>query len=302
MKYWLIELGGLGWENFCETMLRHKYGEDNFFTVPDTDGGDLGVEFFTSDGTMFQCYFPEPGVAMSQYKTRVQNKIREDLHKLQTNEKDIAKMLGEISIKQWVLLLPEYKSKAFLAYCEKKKKEVRKLDLSFINSKKFMVKIETSASYPTAENYARFVSIKSINIPVSNVSATDQADWIAKNTEFRDNVVRKSTSLFGRKDPEQFQSRVITRYIQIERFLDKLREDFPDFREIVDAAGRTQLEELKDDQALVAKVDQNFIRNVLSNNKKAFEKLAEKLSNENIQSLSFGFLSKWITECDLDIR
>lgn len=46
------------WEAFCEKMLRFHYGQANFWSVPDQDSGDFGIEFYTADGTIFQCYYP----------------------------------------------------------------------------------------------------------------------------------------------------------------------------------------------------------------------------------------------------
>lgn len=111
------------WEGFCEVMLRQHYGQKNFYTVPDEDGGDHGLEFFTADGTLFQCYYPEQGIEMSVYKRRVQKKINDDIKKLKDNESEIAELLDDIKINQWVLLIPENKSKNFIAYCNKKKKK-----------------------------------------------------------------------------------------------------------------------------------------------------------------------------------
>ena len=59
MSSFIENLSPKEWENFCEVMLRQHYGAKNFYPVPDQDGGDLGIEFYTADGTIFQCYYPE---------------------------------------------------------------------------------------------------------------------------------------------------------------------------------------------------------------------------------------------------
>lgn len=45
------------WEAFCATMLRYHYKAKNFWEVPDEDKGDLGLEFYAIDGTLFQWLF-----------------------------------------------------------------------------------------------------------------------------------------------------------------------------------------------------------------------------------------------------
>lgn len=82
MDIFIEQLTAKGWEGFCARMLRHHYGANNFWEVPDADRGDLGLEFFTIDGTIFQCYYPDKNAYMAAYKKKVQNKIGDDLKKL----------------------------------------------------------------------------------------------------------------------------------------------------------------------------------------------------------------------------
>ena len=120
------------WEVFCEMMLRHHYGQPNFWSVPDEDSGDFGIEFYTADGTIFQCYYPDLSVDMKRYKQKIQKKINDDLKKLKEYEQGIGAMLGDIKINQWVLLTQELKSKDLLTYCNKKKKETIDKNISYI--------------------------------------------------------------------------------------------------------------------------------------------------------------------------
>lgn len=166
MNGFIKNLSPKEWEDFCEVMLRQHFGAKNFYPVPDQDGGDLGLEFFTVEGTLFQCYYPEQGIEMNIYKKRIQKKINDDLKKLKENEKDIKKLLDNIVINQWVLLTPENKSKDLITYCNKKKKEVIAKDISYIDIEKFSVKIETAYSYPAGKLYAQGVYDNAIDIPL----------------------------------------------------------------------------------------------------------------------------------------
>lgn len=126
MDIFIEQLTPKEWEKFCARMLRYHYGVNNFWAVPDTDQGDLGLEFFIIDGTLYQCYYPDKNADMAAYKKKVQKKIRDDLQKLKTNEVEIAKMLDGIvdKVRRWVLLIPEMKSKELIKYCNTKKKEL----------------------------------------------------------------------------------------------------------------------------------------------------------------------------------
>ncbi|CZF86828.1 hypothetical protein [Grimontia marina] len=198
------------WESYCEIMLRHHYGAKNFWPVPDEDSGDLGLEFYTVDGTIYQCYYPDNNIDMATYKQRIQKKIREDLKKLKSNEEKIAKMIDDVIINQWVLLTPKNRSKDLITYCNKKKREVLKQGISYINEKEFIVKIETADSYPDAKMYASGVYDKSINIPITQVSEQEKKLWKESNSTFLDNIVHKSTKIMG-KNSDAFQDNIITK-------------------------------------------------------------------------------------------
>lgn len=300
MSSFVDNLSPKEWEAFCEIMLRQHYGAKNFWSVPDDDGGDLGLEFYTIDGTLFQCYCPDKGVDMASYKKKIQKKIREDLKKLKTNEIKIAKMIDDVTVHQWVLLTPEFKSKDLIGYCNTKKKEVIAENITYINNDEFLVKVETADSYPDGKLYAQGVYSKAIDIPLLSISEVEKDAWKDGNTEFSGNVVRKSVALMG-ESSEGFQDEIFTKYIQMEKFLDQLREEHPDLYEMIEDTARAQLENMREDAFFSAK-DKGFVKSILDGNKSAFSKHSEFMSEKNVQSLSFGYLSKWLAQCYMDFE
>lgn len=289
------------WQDFCEILLRQHYGQKNFFPVPDADGGDHGIEFFTADGTIFQCYFPEPGIGMDVYKKRLQKKINDDLNKLQKNEIGIKKLLDTIVINQWVLLTPENKSKDLIPYCNKKKKEVVEKNISYIDKDNFSVKIETANSYPAAKLYAQGVHNSLIKIPLLEVSTESQNMWLNGHSQFLANIERKSMNVLGTSN-EQFKEKVIKKYIQIDRFLEQLRNDHPDLHAKIEDSAMAQLDDVGTAALLGEAQGKAYFQNVVETNKKGFEKYSEFMSDGNTQILSFGYLAKWLAECYMDFK
>lgn len=287
------------WEAFCEIMLRNHYGQPNFWSVPDEDSGDFGIEFYTADGTIFQCYYPDLSVDMKAYKKKIQKKINDDLKKLKEYEKGITQMLGDIKVKQWVLLTQDLKSKDLLTYCNKKKKEVIDNSIPYIECKDFQVKIETADSFPEGKLFAQNMYLKTIDIPLWEVTDSDKTLWKGGNAEFSGNIVRKSEAMMGEKS-DKFQDGIVTKYIQIDKFLDQLREDHPDLHNQIEDSARGQLQSMQDESILEADFDKEFVKRIVDSNKDAFEKYSKYLSDNNKQSLSYGFLSKWIAECYMD--
>lgn len=287
------------WEAFCEIMLRYHYGQPNFWPVPDEDSGDYGIEFYTAEGTIFQCYYPDLSVDMKKYKRKIQKKINDDLKKLKEYEQGIAKMLGDIQIKQWVLLTQELKSKDLLTYCNTKKKETVKKNIPYIDNDNFQVKIETADTFLEGKLFAQSMYLKTIDIPLMDVTDTDKAIWKGGNTEFFGNIERKSKAILG-DDSGDFQDRVVTKYIQINKFIDQLREEHPDLHGQIEDSARAQLEAMQDESILEEAINKEFVKRIVGSNKAAFEKYSKFFSDKNKQSLSFGYLSKWIAECYMD--
>ncbi|MBG4296045.1 hypothetical protein I4957_01555 [Pseudomonas aeruginosa] len=238
---------------------------------------------------------------MSIYKKRIQKKINDDLNKLKDNEQEILKILDDVRINQWVLLTPENKSKDLIAYCNKKKKEVTSKDICYIDNTSFKVKIETASSYPDGKLYAQGVYNSSINIPLLTISEDLKINWLSSHSEFSSNITRKSSKLMGERS-DNFQNTVVTKYIQIDKFLEQLRDDHPDLHALIEDSARAQLESIKENSLFQSNLDSEFVKTIVENNKLAFSKHSKFMSDTNVQSLTFGYLSKWIAECYMDFQ
>jgi len=303
MDRFIEQLTPKEWEEFCARMLRSHYTANNFWEVPDADQGDLGLEFFTIDGTLYQCYFPDKNADMPAHKRKIQTKIREDLRKLVSNESEITNLLDGVidKVNRWVLLVPEMKSKDLITYCNKKRNDILKAPPGFIDVSDFQVKIETAASYPDGALFAKAIHAKTIHIPIVDVTDVERADWEEGNTEFYANVDRKSNKFMGARS-DAFKPKVIKKYIQIEKYLDYLRENHPDLHVLVEDSARAQLEKIESESLFEDALDRRFVQSVVTGNEAAFKKHSMYMSDSNMQLLSFGYLSKWLAECYMDFE
>ena len=284
------------WEKYCETMLRNHYTHKHFWKVPDEDQGDAGIEFFTADGTIFQCYLPDSKASMADYKKKIQKKINDDLKKLDENREKIKSLLDEIKIDTWVLLTPEMKSKELIAYCNKKRKEVIAKDIPYIIKDTFKVKIETADSYPDSKLFANMICSNQVNIPEIEITDEQKTLWKENNSNFIKNINRKSLIAMGDSCVD-FKEQVIEQYLRIDDFLQKLRYDYPDIFILIENSARSRLSNIKEEALFWSLVDKNKVFDILNKNREHFKKHESIMSDVNIQLLSFGYLSKWIAEC-----
>lgn len=202
-------------------------------------------------------------------------------------------------MKRWVLLIPEMKSKELIKYCNAKKKELLKTPPAFIDMEDFQVKIDTADCYPDGALFAKQMHAKTVDIPLFEATDTDKTIWKEGNTEFSANIERKSNAFMG-KNATRFKDNAVKKYMQIEKFLDDLRENYPDLHELVEDSARAQLERIKNNSLFEDALDKEFVGNVVKGNEQAFLKHVQYMSESNMQSLSFGYLSKWLAECYMD--
>lgn len=290
---------GETWEEFCENMLRHHYGPKNFYLVPAKDGGDHGIEFYTSCGTIYQCYFPDPSYDVKTWKTKVQEKINTDLKKLKKDEFEIQKMLNGIIINQWVLLTPRNDSKELNKYCAKKTNEIKKQVIGFIDKANFVVKVERDNIFPKSRIFALSVQSGCVHIPIPYISNIQKDTWINEHTEFTSNIDRKS-EILKPKNKQNFKDNIVEKYIQIDTFLDTLRNDYPDLFDLIEDTARAQLCNIEDKYLLSNNIDDSFSISMYNSNIDFFKKHEKQLSTTNHQILPFGYMAKWIAECNLD--
>lgn len=289
---------GTSWENFCERMMRHYFTPQYFTSVPAEDRGDCGLEFFTREGSIFQCYFPDPSYSMKEYKTHVQKKIRTDLKKLKEHEAQIQGFLDDIVIKQWVLLIPKNRTKDLITYCNTKKRETIKENISYIDNDNFTVKIETADSYPSSKEFALKYSSDLIHINPEKPTEESLANF--KDSIFEKNIKRKSVHVS--KKTEVFSRNMTEKYLNITTYLEQLRFSFPDTYQDIEECNRMLLSKMQDlIEIEELELDNNFIQTVKKQNENEINNLfSEIISRYNREELPYGLISKWFAECNMD--
>ena len=289
---------GPKWEKFCERMIRHHYTQPYFTSVPANDRGDCGLEFFTQDGSIFQCYFPNPQYSMPEYRTHVQNKIRIDIMKLKTHEDEIKKFLGDIIIKQWVLLIPENKTKDLISYCNKYKKKILEAGVSYLHPTDFNIKIETADSYPSSKSYALKFGDELVKLPLKSIDENNLNNF--KDSIFEENISRKSNIISDKPIP--FANNMTKKYLKINNYLEDLRSTYPDLYQKIEECSRILLDKMKDLIEIDGMdPDINFIKAVKNQNEKEINEIfGSIISHFNRSELPYGYIAKLIAECNMD--
>lgn len=290
------KLNRKSWEKYCYDMLVRHFGVYNITRVPDSDNGDHGIEFFTTCGKIFQCYFPDQ-CTMDEYKKRVKEKITEDIGKLKTYEADIVKMLGDIKINRWILLTPEDRSKEIIKHCTKKKKDLLSSPPSFIDCSSFAVQILTDEAYPSEAIFARQYIEDKVDLDVDVPTLQDLNVWKGINSTFNDNIDRKTKVITNGKN-DHLREGMISFYVQVNDLLDAYRYQFPNIHAQLSGVANSNLDVLRNDALFERISPDEIIRSLKEKNRAEFGKM--NISAKNCELLSIGCIAQWIAECKME--
>ena len=142
-------MNGDAWEELCVSCYRLKYQTQNYTAIPAVHGGDAGIEGFTCNGIVHQCYCPEREYDDKELYEHQRDKLTADIEKLMNNGERLKK-LGVPPIVEWHFNIPEYRDSRILAHAQIKQKEV-------LAAKK---KSPSSVSYTHLDVYKRqFINI-----------------------------------------------------------------------------------------------------------------------------------------------
>lgn len=100
------------WQEYALRLVQTRHGPQNVQIVPDKVRGDAGIEFFSMDGCLYQCYAPEESADVAKAASAMKSKADRDLAKLVKNKTTISGLLQAIVPQRWILLTPFLDDKA----------------------------------------------------------------------------------------------------------------------------------------------------------------------------------------------
>lgn len=133
------------WEDYCKRLFAARDGV-RYQSVSAVVHGDWGIEGYTSNGVLYQCYAPQNAHSSKDLYERQRDKIATDLRKLQSNIGEIAKLIAPSIITVWALVVPMVEDKKILTYAATKAEEIRNRGLS-VFAENFTIRILTDDDF-----------------------------------------------------------------------------------------------------------------------------------------------------------
>jgi hypothetical protein len=120
------------WQAFALQLVQRRHGPENVQVVPDSVGGDAGLEFFTTSGCLYQCYAPEETSDVAKAASAMKAKAGRDLPKLVKYKDKIELILCGIPAIRWILLCPFLDNKEVVADVRKRGLALKGHGLTFL--------------------------------------------------------------------------------------------------------------------------------------------------------------------------
>jgi hypothetical protein len=295
-----MEWDGRQWQDYCLRLLRVRHANHQLQEVPDRHKGDLGIEAFTHEGTLYQCYAAQEPLSVQDRYEKQRDKLTEDIGKLKSNELELARLLGQVRVTRYVFMVPRYDSRHLIAHAQTKATEVRSWGLPFIDEV-FTITVETDDSYSAERD-----QVFSIPDPLLNVqpaSPEETTAWGDDHPDLLDDARDKLVGI-GLKGSSltTYLDTLVGAFLSGENALDSLRSKFPDSWEAVRRTVSGRERTLALDYPSGSAEAPGDVRGIAASLADLIRQAAPPLPAEVAHDLAWATVADWILRCPLDFE
>ena len=226
---------GDDWQNYIVQLLRILYRDrpGMLQPVPSKSKGDLGIEAFSRDGCLFQCYAPEEPLSTNDRYEKQRNKLTTDLNKLHQNADDFARLLGDLLILHYFFCVPIFNDRRLITHATAKAGEVRSLGLPFI-APEFSISVRTAEDFPLERAELARGGLTPLLLPDVGVGDEVVDAWADENDPLVETLDAKLAQVVADQTARlELRQTILRDYLSGEELLDVLRNDHPDVWEKV---------------------------------------------------------------------
>lgn len=305
-----LSFDGDKWENFCQVCFRLKYENEGYQAMPADVKGDLGIEGFTRTGKVFQCYCPDSNTNNIKLYEDQRDKMSTDLGKLFKNRDVLPNYLGEVIIKQWIFVVPEYSNKDLIKHYQTKKDEIKNLNLKFL-CEDFDILVHDIGFFAREIPLVINNENEKLNIGGDKKLVEEQYhDWKGKEIDLVQNSIRKQEKRFPQntinisQKVNELTDRDVRAYLNgkiiTRNWSDIYPEQYEKFLEMIDI-----IEEQVKDLCLFPPDEENYNSRYKEINIMVEEKVRSYFSTideRTIISLCKYVMADWILRCPINFE
>ena len=308
-------LDGDSWEDICNNCYRERYKDNHYTEIPAVHGGDGGIEGFTNNGVVTQCYCPEREYTDNELYNHLRDKMSKDIKKL--TEDDYRKRLQKMGvppIKEWHFLIPEYRDSRIIEHAETKRIELMRQKKAAPDkfshiSDDFRIYIKTAEDYriEITRLIRTNISDRKLNLDILHAKETN---WTSCDTEKVQNVKRKVKAIMGSVNEENQQEfdrlveMYMTAYVKGIEVMGALRVSYAEIYE--DIHTLEQAYKRKITMKTMMNTDSSINRKLFMDTIEEFEEKIRRdmkyLTEASISELSIDLISGWLADCTMKFK
>lgn len=308
-------LDGDSWEKLCISCYRMKYQEEHYTEIPAVFSGDAGIEGFTRNGIVNQCYCPEREYPDDELHIHLRDKMTEDISKLVSSKyARKLKELGVPTIKEWHFVIPYYKDSRILQHAESKRQEVLTLkatqpeDYKYIDDN-FIIVIKQAEDFAVEITRIIRTTLSDVKLNFA-IHHTASPDWSKCGSEKVQNINRKVKAVMGNvkgDDEDDFKIAVntyIEAYISGIDILRNLRISYPEVYEeifMLEQSYKKQVS-LKTRMNIDSTINSKLFNEILDDFEKKLLDQFRYLTYASIIELKLDLVSGWLADCAMEFK
>ena len=292
---------GDDWESYCRQLLTQRYGT-SYQPVPDRDRGDFGIDGFTSDGEVFQCYAAQDPLGDADLRKKQRVKITEDLKKLENNIEVVSQLTAPAKINRWTLLVPRLVSKEILQHAASKAAELRGKGLDAV-APGFDVKVLTSEDFGAEKQALDGFSVALLPDPPPDATDESVAAWEADKPRAAATLSRKVANLPGMSTNEKQQLlclELAKRHLHGAEAEDQLRRAQPQMWERLNGERKLREQTLAVEHLSASPSEQRTLWTEVREVRSRLESSLPLLTGGRADSLAWSIVAEWLIRCPMD--
>lgn len=312
LKLLNTKLDGDSWEELCDSCYRMRYQNEGYHKVPPTYKGDFGIEGYTYNGIVYQCYYPEKEYTDDQLYEKQRTKMTADIKKLVENGAGL-KSIGIANIREWHFVTPEYRDRRILQHRTTKVNFVLKQksenNLDYIDDN-FKILIKTEEDFFKEIN--TLINLENNFKYDFSFKHTGEIIWDECESEKVENIQRKLKAIMTSKGDELHEpsfNRMVSLYLSFYKkgieILSLLRINNPELYEsITSIAHSFRIEaQLRCDMNMDRTINGELFSSILNDfETKLKEAFGKVITTTSVAELKHDLVSSWLADCPMDFR
>lgn len=308
------KLDGDTWEELCQSCYRIKYQAQHYLEIPAVHGGDAGIEGFTRNGIVNQCYCPERDYSDDELYEHLRSKMTTDIGKLlDKGYKGRLNKLGVPIIHEWHFVIPEYRDSRIIEHAEKKRKEV--LDAKAKNPSQYdyiaddfdvVIKVAEDFKFEITKTIRESLTDAKLNLAVREIK---DIDWEQCDSEKTNNIKRKVKAVMNNIEDEdvyfnQIVNMYVESYIKGIEIMRMLRVSYAAIYEDVYNLEQVYKKQvaLKTGMNTDKSMNSKIFNEILDDFEKQLKDSCGYFNSASIIELKIDIISMWLADCSMMFR